>query len=260
MIKEIKNCGIVCKVMGVVFIVFLIVLIAYYSAATSEKLKQANYIGKENNIITVIKTGTVYAIPDLAQVSISIRTEEKKVGDALKNNSEKSTAVIQFLKDQGISETDIKTRYFNVYPLYEWREPTSATIYSTGTRILVGYEAYQTIEVKIRDSEKISGIIEGAINAGANEVSNLNFIVENEEIFKTQARTKAIIDAKNEASKIAQTLGIKLGSIVSFTESSYTPFYDSMKAVSATGLGGESSVSIGENKIEVTVNIVFEIK
>lgn len=262
MVKDLKNCGIICKVIGVLSIIFILVLIGYYSASTTEKMKQADYIGKDNNVIAVSKKGTVYAVPNLVKVSFSIITEEKKVGDALKGNSEKSSAVIETLKFQGVGESDIKTTYFNVYPLYEWRKVDSSDIYSTGTRVLVGYEARQTIEAKIRNVEKVSDIIEACVDAGANEVSDLSFVVENEDSFKTQARTKAIIDAKNEASQIAQTLGVKLGDIVSFTESTYVP-YDYLKATSssAAGLGSaESSIATGENKIEVTVNISFEIK
>ncbi len=261
MVKEIKNCGLICKIIGIVFIALLVVLTGYYLAATNEKMKQSNSIGKENNIITVTKKGTVYTTPNLVKVSFSIITEEKKVGDALKNNSQKSNSVIETLKSQGVGESDIKTIYFNVYPLYEWRK-NSIDIYSTGTRVLVGYEARQTIEVRIRDIEKVSNIIESSVSAGANEVGDLNFIVENEDIFKTQARTKAIIDAKNEAYKTAQTLGVKLGDIVSFTESTYIPF-DYLKAASSSDLGmgsAESSIASGENKIEVTVNISFKIK
>jgi len=262
MVKELKKCGILCKIIGIVFIVFILVLIGYYSAATTEKLKQADYIGRDNNVITVSKKGTVYATPNLVQVSLSVITEEKKVGDALKSNSEKSSAIIEFLKEQGVSETDIKTTYFNVSSLYEWHKDDLDIYSSSGTRVLVGYEANQTIEVKIRDVEKVSSIIEGSVDVGANEVSDLRFIVENEEAFKTQARTKAIIDAKAEASQTAQTLGVKLGDIVSFTESTYIPAtYDLLKS-SIVGMGEAAvpSVALGENKIEVTVNIVFEIK
>lgn len=262
MIKDLKNCGILCKILGILLIIFVLVLIAYYSASTTEKMKQADYIGRENNVISVAKTGTVYAVPNLAQISFSIITEKKAVGDALQINSEKASAVIEILKAQGINESDIKTTYFNVTPLYDWIR-AEGDITSSGQRVLSGYEARETIEVKVRDIEKVSSIIDGSVGAGANEVSDLRFIVENEEAFKTQARTKAIMDAKAEAAQTAQSLGVRLGDIVSFTENSYYPVYDSMKMLSSVegaGVSPSASVSSGENKIEVTVNVVFEIK
>ncbi|MDD3170437.1 MAG: SIMPL domain-containing protein [Candidatus Pacebacteria bacterium] len=265
MVKDFKDWGGCCKTIGVIVAVLLIILAGYYLVSIQEKIKQIEYIGggMNTNVITVSKKGTVYATPDLAQISFSVITEEEEVGDAIKNNSEKSSAVIEILKAQGVSETDIKTTYFNVYPLYEWHKTDSADIYSTGTRVLVGYEATETIAVKVRDVEKIGSIIEGAVGAGANEVSDLRFVVENEEAFKAQARAKAIAEARAEAVQTAQSLGVKLGKIVSFTESSYTPYYESYKSATAVGMGGgsaDSSITSGENKIEVTVNIVFEIR
>jgi len=264
MVKDLKECGGCCRIIGAIAAVLLVVLVGYYIVSTVEKAKQIGYIGGgiNNNVINVSKQGVVYATPNLAQISFSVIAEEEEVGDAIKENNEKSSAVIEILKAQGVSETDIKTTYFNVYPLYEWHKTDSADIYSTGTRVLVGYEATETIEVKVRDVEKIGSLIEGAVGAGANQVSSLQFVVENEEAFKAQARAKAITDARAEAIQTAQALGVKLGKIVSFSESSYIPYY---KSTSAVGMGGgaeaaDSSISTGENKIEVTVNIVFEIK
>ncbi len=56
----------------------------------------------------------------------------------------------------------------------------------------MGYEITQTLEVKIRDLAKIGDIIQGATDAGANQVGDLQFTVDKEEEFKKQARTEAI--------------------------------------------------------------------
>ncbi len=246
------NCGCDCKITKVLFSILLIVLIGYGVFATIEKSKIVN---EEENVstITISKTGTVYAVPNLAQIDFSIITEGKEVNDVMRENNEKSSAVIEKIKAQGIDELDIKTTYYNVYPLYEWHKTTDDSITTTGTRVLVGYEAIETINVKVRETDKIGGLIEEAVNAGANQIGDLQFIVENEETFKAQARAKAIVEAKAEALQTAQALGVKLGEIVSFSESSSVPYLRSLG-------GAESAISTGENKIDVTVNIVFEIK
>ena len=251
-IKECK-CGCNCKIMKVLFSILLIVLIGYGVFAIIEKSKKIE--GKNASTITISRTGTVYAVPNLAQIDLSIITEGKEVNDVIQKNNEKSSAVIEKIKAQGIDEADIKTTYYNVYPLYEWHKEGDS-LSTTGTRVLTGYEAVETINVKVREVEKIGGLIEEAVRAGANQVGDLQFIVENEEVFKAQARAKAIIEAKAEAIQTAQVLGVKLGEIVSFSEnSSYVPLYD--RSAVATD---SSAISAGENKIDVTVNIVFEIK
>ena len=129
--------------------------------------------------------------------------------------------------------------------------------------MLVGYEVTQSLEVKIRDMEKIGNIIEGATAAGANEVGSLQFTVDKEEEFKKQARKEAIEKAKAKAEELASQLGVNLVKITNFSESSVIPyFYGLEKAAAPAGMGaGETpQIETGENKIEVTVTITYEIR
>jgi len=141
------NCGCDCKITKVLFSILLIVLIGYGVFATIEKSKIVN---EEENVstITISKTGTVYAVPNLAQIDFSIITEGKEVNDVMRENNEKSSAVIEKIKAQGVDELDIKTTYYNVYPLYEWHKTTDDSITTTGTRVLVGYEAIEQLMLK----------------------------------------------------------------------------------------------------------------
>jgi len=188
------NCGCDCKITKVLFSILLIVLIGYGVFATIEKSKIVN---EEENVstITISKTGTVYAVPNLAQIDFSIITEGKEVNDVMRENNEKSSAVIEKIKAQGVDELDIKTTYYNVYPLYEWHKEGDS-LSTTGTRVLTGYEAVETINVKVREVEKIGGLIEEAVRAGANQVGDLQFIVENEEVLRLKLEPKPLLRLK----------------------------------------------------------------
>jgi uncharacterized protein YggE len=63
---------------------------------------------------------------------------------------------------------------------------------------------------------------------------------------------------------IASGLGVQLGQIVGYTESNYFPYYGVTAEMKSSGLGGSTPaaapVAVGENKVEVTVNITYEIK
>lgn len=229
----------------------LIVLIAYFALNIKNKLEETE------NILTVSETGTVYTKPDLAVASFSVLTEAATVAEATKENASKMNSVISFVKEQGAEEKDLKTTAFNIYPRYEWRD---AETYS-GKRVLVGYEVRQSLEVKIRDLEKVGAIIEGSTSAGANEVSDLQFTVENQEDLKKQAREEAIAKAKSKAEELAKQLGVKLIKISAFSESAAVPYYATMNE-SALGMGGAPDVpqiETGESKIEVQVFLTYEI-
>ena len=249
-------------ILTIIMGVFLITLTVYTAVAIQNKIKEGKYIGQEieaKNTITVSDKGEIYVKPDLALTTFSVINEAKTVTEAINKNTEKMNAVIEFVKNQGIEDKDLKTTTFNIYPRYEWYEEIRIPPYPQGKRVLVGYEVRQSLEVKIRDMEKIGDIIQGATDAGANQVGELQFTVDDLDEFKKQAREQAIEKAKTKAEELVSQLGVKLVRITNFSESGVVPrYYELEKAV---GMGAEEAPQIqtGENKIEVTVTITYEI-
>ncbi|GAH49195.1 unnamed protein product [marine sediment metagenome] len=240
-------------------IVVAIVLLVSFTVWVSIDIQ--NKIQETENTITVSDTGEIYAKPDLALTTFSVITEEKTVAEALSKNTEKMNAVIDFVKSQGVEDKDLKTTSFNIYPRYEWHEEKAEIPpQPSGERVLVGYEIRQSLEVKIRDLEKIGAIIEGATEAGANQVGDLQFTIDKEDELKKQAREQAIEKAKTKAKELASQLGVNLVRIADFQESSIVPRYYGLEKVAVPGAGEAiPQIEIGENKIEVTVTITYEI-
>ena len=246
----------IITVLLIVAIVFLVSLTVWVSIDIQNKIQETE------NTITVSDTGEVYAKPDLALTTFSVITEEKQVAEALSKNTEKMNAVIDSVKNQGVEEKDLKTVSFNIYPRYEYqRVEPEIYPYPPGKRVLVGYEVTQSLEVKIRDMAKIGDIIQGATDAGANQVGDLQLTIDKQDELKKQAREQAIEKAKTKAKELASQLGVNLVRISNFSESSIVPRYYGLEKVAAMGTGEEApQIETGENKIEVTVIITYEIK
>ena len=263
-LKERKKC--LFAALLVILSVFLVALTVSTAVGIQNKIKEGKYIGQEieaRNTITVSASGEIYAKPDLALTTFSVITEEKTVAEAMSKNTEKMNAVIDSVKDQGVEDKDLKTTSFNIYPRYEWQEKaTCIPPCPQGKRVLVGYEVRQSLQVKIRDLDKVGTIIQVGTDAGANQVSDLQFTIDKQDELKKQAREQAIEKAKTKARELASQLGVDLVRITNFSESSVFPrFYGLEKAV---GVGGDEEVSvpqieIGENKIEVTIIITYGI-
>ncbi|MDD5639966.1 MAG: SIMPL domain-containing protein [Candidatus Pacebacteria bacterium] len=253
------------KIFKLLFFVFILFLLFFACISAQKMIKERNLVStseREANYININKTGIVYAIPNVGLINLNSTTNAKTIAEALKQNNEKISRVIAFLKSQGISSEDIKTANFNVYPNYEWikTEDTFSNVITEGQRKIAGYEVSQTTEVKIRDINKVGLVIDGAIEAGINNVSNLSFVVDDEDAAKAQAREKAISAAKIEAQSVADKLGVKLGSVSNYNESFSIPVYGSAVSYEkAMDSSLPTTVDIGKNKIEVTVNISFKI-
>jgi hypothetical protein len=260
--KEAKAENPIIKILMIMGIVFLLVLTIYTLFAIQNTSKSTKYLGSSSgdNTINVSETGTVYAVPDVALVTFTTITEATTIDSALTNNSDKVNAIIDFLKRQQVQEADMKTLDFNIYPQYEWQtKGVDLTVYPLGKRVIVGYEAVESVEVTMRDNDQIGRNIQGSLEAGASQVSGLTFIISKENELKKQAREQAITNAKAKGEEIAKNLKVTLGEPVSFTESYSTPVYSST-AAATSGSGSNMQIVVGENKIQVTVNVSYEIK
>lgn len=247
-------------VFGILAILFLVVLVIWFGVGISNKIKEGKYIGRDieaRNVITVSGIGEIYAKPDLALISFSVVIEKKTVEGAMAENTKKMNVVIDSIKKQGVEEKDLKTTNFAISPLYEWRKDE----FLREKRVLIGYEVRQALEVKIRDLTKIGDVIQTATEAGVNQVGDLQFTIDKQDELKSQARKEAIEKARAKASEMAEQLGVKLVRITNFNEGWVMPVSPPYFMEKAVGLGSAEAPQIetGENKIEVTVGITYEI-
>jgi uncharacterized protein YggE len=121
------------------------------------------------------------------------------------------------------------------------------------------------VQVKIRDFTKIGDVLSKATAAGANQVGDLQFTIDNPEQFRDKARADAIKQAKTNAQNLASESGVNLGKIINVYENNYTvpQVYNSM----AKGLGAgvaESAptptIQPGQQEIDVTINLTYQVK
>lgn len=230
-------------------------LIIFLAAATYSKIVETRYAGQAaqfKNTISVAGEGKVVAKPDIGQVSLSVISDAATVAAAQKDNTDKMNKITKAMKEAGIKEEDLKTTSYNISPRYQ---------YSVGKSTIIGYEVSQTLEVKIRNLDKVGDILGKAAAAGANQVGALNFTFDDPEKLNSEARQKAITQAKQKAKDLASGLGVGLGKVVSFSENFVgqpVPMYAS-DMLGKGGGGDVPEIQTGQNEIQVSVSISYEI-
>jgi hypothetical protein len=269
------------KAVGVILGVLLAVLAVYVAVLAVNAIMASKYIGRESAnqaTISVAGTGDVSIKPDLAAMDFSVVSEAKTVADATADNNAKMNAIIDVAKSLGVDQKDLQTAGYSVNPRYDYvRQEVSAPssvpggaatsdlIYPSGKRILSGYDVTQTLTVKMRGEmmNKIGQIIEEATAAGANQVGDLQFTVDDPDAVQAQAREIAIKDAKSKAEILAKQLNVKLVRITGYSDGGgYYPIAYAGKGVAMDTAQGVPAPNIqtGENKITVSVNINYEIE
>ncbi len=215
--------------------------------------------------ISVSSEGRAYIKPDIATVSFGVHSDAPKSQDAVSKNNEKMNAVISAIKGAGVLDKDIKTTLYNLSPVYgsEVRPMMSGGGYPVFENKVIGYALDQQVEVKIRNFDNINTILDNATSAGATNVGNLQFLVDNPEKVQAEARDIAIQKAKAKMKEIAKSSGIKLGKLVGVSEgyNNYpTPMY-------AQGMGGAvmkdsvaPQIQTGQQEVNVTVTLTYQVR
>ena len=139
-----------------------------------------------------------------------------------------------------------------------------------GKQVLAGYEVNQTVTVKVRKTDTAGDVLTKVGDLGASNISGLDFIVDDIETIKAEAREKAVSDAKAKAKVLAKTLGVRLDTVVNFYENGdggYPIMYreaamDSKVMMEGAAVAPQASpvLPTGENKVVSNVTITYEIK
>ncbi|MEK7657760.1 MAG: SIMPL domain-containing protein [Patescibacteria group bacterium] len=210
--------------------------------------------------------GKVTAIPDVASFSFSVITQGgKDIAKIQKENTGKVNKIIELVKSESVENKDIKTQSYNLEPRYQYfncYQPLSGS----GSESkpcpppeIVGYTITQAVSVKIRNFEKIGGILSGVVEKGANSVSQLSFVIDKPDKIKEQAREEAIKKAKENAKSIARAGGFNVGKLLSIEEGGdyQMPIYRTMGMASVSDEKGLPSPTIEPGSQEITVNIIL---
>lgn len=215
--------------------------------------------------ITVQGTGQATLPPDVARVSFTVQNTKTTVSDAQAMTTEQANAALEFIRAQGVADKDVKTLSYNIYPQYSYpsRCPYGATCPDYGgTPKITGYQVSQTVEVTLRDLTKVGDLLAGLGKLEVQNVSGPAFALDDSTAGYDAARADAIAKAKAQADILAKQLGVRLGKIVNFSESSGGYPYPMM----AYGIGGAAekaatpSIPAGENTYSASVSVTYEIR
>lgn len=263
--------------------IFLIIVSIYFVFKSISEFKNFRMMQNEVvNTITLSGHGEVNAVPDIANISFSIHKEAKTVKEAQDQVATVEQKVLGFLKISGIEDKDVKTADISFYPKYEYQQAKCPTIpmgagsagitvsssspyYCPPNRsVIVGYEASESITVKIRNTDNVGKVVQGIGELEVSELSGPNFTIDDEDALKAEARKEAIAEARTKAKVLARDLGVRLGKVVSFNEDeNYSrPMYAKTMAVDSMASGEAVSAQVpkGENTISSDVSITFQIR
>lgn len=220
--------------------------------------------GDLTNTITVVGSGDASGKPDVAYIQLGVEVVDTDPGKALAQANEIIAKITKAVQDAGVAEADVQTRGFNLYPRDPMPQPMMAPA-GEGTAPAApqnarSYQAQIAIFVRVKDISKAGAVIDAGIKAGATNVYNLTFGIDDPAKLEQQAREKAIANARERAQQLANTLNVTLGDPIVVDESfgggvTALAYNDNFKGAA----GGASQISGGQLSISVNLKVTFSM-
>ena len=201
--------------------------------------------------ITVMASGKVTVVPDVARVNLGVTVTKPTVKAVREAGAKSMTDIIAALKALGIADADIKTTSLSLYPQYG----------SGSTPKIVGYQISEQIQVTVRDLDKAGDVVDTATAKGATDVNGIAFEVADPVKAQNDARAAAVAAARASAAALATAGKVSLGAVISITDS--TPpspiFYGYGASKAAPSADTATPVQPGTQDLSAMVTVVFEI-
>jgi uncharacterized protein len=207
--------------------------------------------------VTVTGVGEVALAPDMATITLGVTEVGGTARDAMAEVSVAVAAIIGKLDALGVAPRDRQTSRFYLRPVYEPHEdrgPDRAT-----PPQIIGYEAGNSVTIRVQDLEKIGVLLDTVIEEGANDFNGINFGLKDDSVALAEARKLAVADALARADLLAEAAGIELGVVTRMTENSGSDHPVMMEMSQARG-AFKAPVEAGELSVRAQVTMTFAIK
>lgn len=189
--------------------------------------------------------------PDGANVNFMIITTNKDLQTAKRENDALVSKAIVFLKKQNIADKDIQTTRVDLQPYNE---------YVKDEKPIPMFRAQQSLTFKVKDLNKLTDLLTGLVDLGVNNIQNVQFTSSKLEELQSEARAKAMLDAKRKATILAEAIGQKVGNAFTINDNTssngYYPrvqYAMAYKSADMMESGGQAPIASGE--IEITANV-----
>jgi uncharacterized protein len=204
--------------------------------------------------LEVSATGEVTRVPDVAVISAGVVTRSQTASAALQQNAARMDRVIAALKAAGVAERDIQTSSISLNPEYRYVENQAPK--------LTGYSASNSVSIRFRDIRNSGKVLDALVAEGANQINGPTLTIDKPEAALDEARANAIANGRARAELYAGALGKRVARVVSISESgrSYPVPPPMPVMMEARAQAADTKIVPGDQKLEVTVSMVFDLQ
>lgn len=224
-----------------------LVLFATVSMMASAQTLQEKQVPQ----INVSGEGKVYVTPDEAVITIGVENTGADANDVKKKNDAAIDAIIKYLKGAKVPEKDYQTKRVSLNRNYDYDKKKYSFV------------ASQQIVIHLKDLSKYDALMMGVVDAGANNISGVEFRTSKLDEHESVARMRAVLNAKKKADDYAAGLKRTVGGALMVTDNTQTYYPAPMMRAEFKSMAGDAAMetlAVGEIVVTANVNISYELK
>jgi uncharacterized protein YggE len=206
--------------------------------------------------ITVVGVGRVSLVPDIARIEVGAEARASTVAEAKAEVDRQIDAIMAALVERGIAERDVQTSHYGIY--FE-RETYPGPAREGGPALDTqgAYRVSNMLQVTVRNVDAAGDILDGVVEAGANQVYGVTFTVADDSKWQSEARKNAVADAVARGEELASLTGVELGEVKVVSEVIGSGPVPVAYAERAMGGGG---IAPGKLELSTQVQVTFSIQ
>lgn len=204
--------------------------------------------------ISISGEGKIFVVPDIAIIQLGVQNNGKDPKDVKQLNDVTIDKVIAYIKKFGIPASDYKTTQLSLYKNYDYEKKKHS------------YQANQTISVTLKDISKYNAFMMDVMETGINVINSVGFKSSKIELFESEARKKAMLNAKKKADDYVSVLpGQKVGKAITISDNSQINYPQPVFMAKGYMADSEAAqpretLAIGEIEIVSNVSVSFVLE
>jgi uncharacterized protein YggE len=200
--------------------------------------------------IDVMGVGIVKVTPDEVTIKVQVEHKGQNPKELKQKNDFIINDVLAFIKSMNIADKQVQTEYVRLNKNYDYQTKT------------YNFSANQSVSIHLKNLELYESLMNGLMERGINRIDGISFSASTINDLKSQARIKAMQNAKMKAEEYTKVLNQSIGKAILITEfnnTNYTgPVNRKTMMMSSDASGMEQqTIAVGEIEVVTKVNVSF---
>lgn len=205
---------------------------------------------EKDSIVAVQGQAEIQAKPDQATVRVGVTQMAPTAGQAQQRVNQRMQAIFEELSGLGVADDAIQTAQLTLSPVYSRYERDQAPT-------ITGYQASNTLSVRLDDLNLVGPVLDAVTKAGGNEIKGVNFDLKDDSEIQKKALAQAVRNAVTKAGVMAEALGMKLGRVIELSESTVQirPVFQQQARFAAAEAAAPTPVAPGQVSVSAQVSL-----